>query len=147
MGSTPHLSGRDPAIAMLQVEGCPWRIIATSVYFRGACMSPACCSVKLTGLGGQSRMLCEPRGPPARPPSYENTQTRAQALAAWSRSLYRASWSFFPSGECKLHYRSRAVHHNCGDGGGYGRSVVLSQDNNTTTQSDLLHTASEGILR
>jgi hypothetical protein len=106
----------------------------------------ACCSVKLTGLGGQSRMLCEPRGPPARPPSYENTQTRAQALAAWSRSLYRASWSLFPSGGYKLHYEWRAVHRNsCG--GGYGRSVVLRQDNNTTTQSDLLRTASEGILR
>lgn len=32
------LNGRDPAIAMIQVESSPWQIRTLKLYFRGACV-------------------------------------------------------------------------------------------------------------
>ncbi|KAJ4990756.1 hypothetical protein SVAN01_03765 [Stagonosporopsis vannaccii] len=122
MGSTRHLNGRDPAIAMLQVEG----FLANhnpGLHFRGACMSLRAAPSRLTGFGGQSRNALQTKGT-AGPPAIIREHTDARTSACRFEAGYRASWSLFPSGGYVWHHGSRAVHAGCG--GGYGRWFVLS---------------------
>lgn len=89
MGSTRHLSGRDPAIAMLQVEG----FLANhnpGEYFRGACMSLRAAPSRLTGLGGQSRNALQTKGT-AGPPAIIREHTDARASACRLKQVFVSS--------------------------------------------------------
>jgi hypothetical protein len=131
---------------MFQVEGCPWRIIAMSVYFRGACMSlraaPSSSPVWVV------KAECSANQGDRRPARH-HTRTHRRAHKRLPLGV----------GLCIEHrgVSSRPVDTSCTmDRGQCIATVVvvamggrLFRVKTTTqhTQSDLLRTASEGILR
>lgn len=131
MGSTRHLNGRDPVIAMLQVEGAPGESQSQCVFPR--CLHvTACCSVKLTGFDGQSRNPLRTKrtaGPPAI--IREHTDARTSACRLKQVIISSIVESAPAWGRCFAPWLVGSAH--C-DGGGCGRCVRFEsrqQHNNT----------------
>lgn len=85
----------------------------------------------------------------AGPPAIIREHTDARTSACRLKQvfvMYRASWSLFPSGGYIWHYGLMAVHRVCDVIVVAMKDGSFRNEDSTTIQSDLLCTASEGVL-